>query len=148
VLKYQKHVNLWKKVFILGASSFRGWGHSHHGWEHGRRQGMELGQWLSTYILTHKHMNVNWECYRLVRNLQVHCQWHTLSNKASPPNTSWEVSPTGKQVDKYMSLWRSFLFTPLFSRDRDTWNLLFRMPPLYSQSIWESELLIRKWLVW
>lgn len=36
----------------------------------------------------------------------------TSSNKATPPNPSWEVSPTGNQVDKYRSLWRSFSFTP------------------------------------
>ena len=38
-------------------------------------------------------------------DLEVHHQWHTSSNKATPPNPSQTVPPTKDQAFKYMSLW-------------------------------------------
>lgn len=84
-------------------------------------------------------------------NLKAHCQWHTSSNKATPPNPPWDVSPTGNQVDKYMrNRWMSFFHTPVFRRlghlkslDQDASSLLSKYP-----RVWITHWKLSKWLAW
>ena len=84
----------------MGAYHFNGRGHDHPGGDHGNRQAdVMLEQEAERGVLV---LGMG------ILNLKGHFQYHISSNKATHPNPSQTVPPSGNQLLNYLILWEPF----------------------------------------
>lgn len=80
------------KSTLIKESTFRGLVH-YHTEEQGSMQ-VGTGVLAEGYIWIHRPRKGNWAWHGFLK-LKIHPQWHTSSDKATPPNPSQTVPLTG-----------------------------------------------------